>query len=453
MKDVIVALNQLRGVAGNRQLDVLKSYAHLALLKSVLLYTYDPHKKYKIDEGKLNKFIVAPSSGFDLCIRRPLTEEIWYLFKRKLDELSNKRSAKDVDVQEVANIINSLDTDGALLAKQILFKDLRLGMGIRKIQKVWNQFCLEPQVQLANLYQGVDFNLGYYSRKFDGKRVYFKQGDGYSRANKLCKPAPIKHIARQTAEYADYILDGELIYFDEQGNEDFQKAISLTASDAYDEDCKNLYYVVFDMIPKHLFMNKELYVSFEDEYMLMLDALGASEAVSAFNNYSVLKTKHKNILLARQDKTNEKLEELRQEHNWEGLMYRNGEESYEYKRTSNLLKIKRMNDAEFDIVEMSLGTGRHSGRLGTLVVALETGDLVGVGSGFKDEQRNEFWVNRELICSPEFKSTFKAKVQFFERTYDSSGSPSLRFPVFKAFRSNTTNSEYTSIESLKGELQ
>ena len=39
----------------------------------------------------------------------------------------------------------------------VLFKDLRLNMNIKKFQKVWPNFCVEPQVQLAQKFEGVKY--------------------------------------------------------------------------------------------------------------------------------------------------------------------------------------------------------------------------------------------------------------------------------------------------------
>jgi DNA ligase-1 len=253
----------------------------------------------------------------------------------------------------------------------------------------------------------------------------------YSRTNKACSTAPIKHILSQfNDEIKDkVVLDGECLYFDKDGNEDFQKGISLTSRDERLSECENICYVIFDVLLKEKFMvNEDSGIKFEDEYRFMLDNFADFSKESPC--YSLIPTIWDNIYIARQDKDIEKLSKLSKENNWEGLMYRNGDVSYEYKRTNNLLKIKKMEDAEFNIVGFEIGSGKYSNTLGSIVIELETGEKVGVGSGFTEEARDNIWEHRNKIMN----NNLRLKTQFFERTTDKHGNNSLRFPVALCFR-------------------
>lgn len=123
-------------------------------------------------------------------------------------------------------------------------------------------------------------------------------------------------------------------------------------------------------------------------------------------------------------------------------MYRNAIATYEFKRTKNLLKIKAMKDAEFQIAGLMEGTGRNNSRLGALLVKYKDG-FVGVGSGFSDFDRDLIWENRELFLSSRFSVAFDVKVQYFEESKDADGNPSLRFPVFLCFRHKDSKEEMT----------
>ena len=429
MKNTIHILEKLRSLSGNEQLNFLNSSKN-DILKKVLLYTYDTHKLYKIDEGKYNKAIVPNNlltgKVKDITVRQ--MEEFYGL----LDGLSKKRSAKDSDVFLIKSFISTFDKDIKEFLCGILFKDLRLGMNIKKFQKVWGDFCVTPEVQLAEQYNGQDFNVTYHSRKFDGKRAFIMDGVAYSRSNKPCKILPIQHIVNVLSEFNDYVFDGEILYFDSKFREDFQKVISLTSSDERLEGCDNLYYVIFDMIPKDLFKSKDVFISFEDEYELINSTLKTTDNSI---NYSVLNTCLPNILVARQDTTKDKLLELCSLHRWEGLMLRNGEASYEYKRTKNLLKLKQMQDTECTLLDMIAGTGRNSDRLGAFVVDYK-GYQVKVGSGFSDEQREMYWRDKDKYIGK------AVKVQYFGETKNQHNELSLRFPVFLAFRNTETDDEY-----------
>ena len=134
------------------------------------------------------------------------------------------------------------------------------------------------QVQLAKPYDHkyiTKFNgLGYYSRKFDGKRMYYLDDIAYSRDNKICRPAPIAHITAQISacrELRDFVTDGEVLYFNEDYSENFKKAISLTSRIERSPECERLYYVIFDIIHDDFFrVEEDSEKPFSEEYAMLL---------------------------------------------------------------------------------------------------------------------------------------------------------------------------------------
>jgi DNA ligase 1 len=73
----------------------------------------------------------------------------------------------------------------------------------------------------------------------------------------------------------------------------------------------------------------------------------------------------------------------------EGLMLRQSGSAYEAGRSKTLLKVKRFRDAEAIVIGHEPGTGRHSGRMGALLVEMANGVQFAVGTGFTDAQREE----------------------------------------------------------------
>lgn len=445
MQKIIEIINELRKYSGNAQLEYLQDNKS-DLLKEVLDYTYNPHKMYKIAESKLALAVIKKG-----LIKRKLnpnfTEEDWHKFTDMLDELSEKRAGDENDARKLKYFITGFSNiDVQQFLSQVLAKDLRLNLGIKKLQTVWPDFCNEPEVQLAENYKGEIFENGLYSRKFDGKRMYIMDGVAYSRSNKPCKVAPIQHILDQIPFYMrTTVLDGEILYFDNEGNEDFQKGISLTASDERTLDCNNLYYVIFDAMESDKFKDKKWELPFFAEYKMICELLEARDS-SRFG-LSVLDTKCSNILIARQDNKIDRLKYFCDLYNWEGLMYRDGNMPYQFKRTRSLLKIKSMLDGEFKLTGLQEGTGKNEGKLGALNIEFK-GNIVGVGSGFKDEDREILWNNSKIFLSKKFIEDFSVKVQYFEETTDADGKLSLRFPVFLCFRHNNTQEEFMPSQAL-----
>jgi len=60
---------------------------------------------------------------------------------------------------------------------------------------------------------------------------------------------------------------------------------------------------------------------------------------------------------------------------------------YEFGRSETLLKVKRFLDAEARVIGYQPGKGKHSGKLGALMVELEDGTKFSLGTGFTDQQR------------------------------------------------------------------
>ena len=111
-------------------------------MREVLEYTLDTGKKYKITEKKYDK-ATLPLFNINLIsldMNQPLTLDLWQKLTAELDYLASVKSAKDEDVQRIKNIIEPCAEREFL--KMVLFKDLRLGMDRKKVQKVYPDFCV-----------------------------------------------------------------------------------------------------------------------------------------------------------------------------------------------------------------------------------------------------------------------------------------------------------------------
>ena len=120
----------------------------------------------------------------------------------------------------------------------------------------------------------------------------------------------------------------------------------------------------------------------------------------------------------------------------EGIMINICDALYEFKRTNSLLKVKKMQTMDLEIIGFEEGTGRLVGTLGAILVRYKDGNVVKVGSGFSDEIRALIWTE---------PSDFLGKIveiQYFEETTNADGGKSLRFPIFKDFRPDKTEADY-----------
>lgn len=71
----------------------------------------------------------------------------------------------------------------------------------------------------------------------------------------------------------------------------------------------------------------------------------------------------------------------------EGVMLRKITSRYQAGRSSDLLKLKKHQDAEARVVGYKVGKGKYQGLMGALLVQLDSGLQFYIGSGFSDRQR------------------------------------------------------------------
>ena len=117
---------------------------------------------------------------------------------------------------------------------------------------------------------------------------------------------------------------------------------------------------------------------------------------------------------------------------YEGIMIKDLNAPYECKRSVAWLKLKPFIEVSLTVVETEEGTGKNVGKMGALVCeGIDDGKTirVNVGSGFTDEQRDEFWSCRV--------DGHVVEVRADAVTQNQDGTYSLRFPRFKGFRGFT----------------
>ncbi len=116
---------------------------------------------------------------------------------------------------------------------------------------------------------------------------------------------------------------------------------------------------------------------------------------------------------------------------YEGIMIKDIAAPYECKRSVAWLKLKPFIEVSLNIVDIEVGTGKNSGRLGALVCEGEDDGRrirVNVGSGYSDELRTDLWASKSSIVGQ------VVEVRADAVTQNQDGSYSLRFPRFLRFR-------------------
>lgn len=112
---------------------------------------------------------------------------------------------------------------------------------------------------------------------------------------------------------------------------------------------------------------------------------------------------------------------------YEGAMVKDPMGLYRFRKHKDWIKIKPAEDLDLRVESLVQGEGKYFGMLGAAIVTYK-GKRVRVGSGFSDEQRQQFW------ASPNSIKGKIIEVQFHEETPDGS----LRHPRFVKIREDKT---------------
>ncbi len=355
-----------------------------------------------------------------------------------MNHLKTHNTGKEEDVALCKLCMESYP-DYAEFLSAIFTKRLKLGVNIKLIQKAYGKdFIHVHEVQLGSgrdklrLKPNEEF---FITRKLNGVRCTYVNGKLISRQGTVFKG--LDHIISVLNEVEAYIgggawtFDGELINNNDgtlSDNDNFRLGTGIINSDSADKS--NIKLTLFDILPTKEFLEGESKAKYKERREMLT---GISYWLGQKDYTSVEVTP----LLYHGTDPN-KIDEwlaYADSHDYEGCMV-NKNAPYQCKRTTNLIKIKSFKHSDLRIINCIEGDGKYKGVLGAFVVDYK-GNTVHVGSGFSDQQRVDYWEDREnligKICQVKYKETSKDK---------NTGLESFQFPVFEMLRSEKDEVSY-----------
>jgi DNA ligase-1 len=219
-----------------------------------------------------------------------------------------------------------------------------------------------PPVLLAESWDNTtDLTDWWMSEKLDGVRAYW---DGQQF---LSRQGNIYHAPDWFVEGLPAVpLDGEL-WIDRKK---FQRTVSIVRRQDKSDLWNEVRFLIFDA--------PAATGGFEDRLAFLKDALAKGTAKFA-SQHAHERCKSLEALRA-------ELARIEALHG-EGLMLRQPGSKYVAGRSSSLLKVKTFHDAEAVVIGHQAGAGRHTGRMGALLVRLPNGTDFAIGTGFSDRER------------------------------------------------------------------
>ncbi|GLS89845.1 ATP-dependent DNA ligase [Psychromonas marina] len=220
-----------------------------------------------------------------------------------------------------------------------------------------------PPIQLASKFHD-DINIEHYwvSEKLDGVRGYW---DGKQLISKQGNPFAAPPWF--TKDFPEQPLDGELWI----SRSAFEEVSGITRTQQGGSNAwKKVSFMIFDLpsstekFTQRVIKMQKLVADTPSPYLKMIPQ-------QKIATHQALQKKLDEVIAG----------------GGEGLMLHHINAYYQVKRSLDLMKLKRYDDAEAVVLEHLAGKGKHYGRMGALVVKTTEGIVFKIGTGFSNAER------------------------------------------------------------------
>jgi DNA ligase-1 len=412
------------------------------VIKQIFEDTYGKQKYY------IKKFDKPDFSG-NLTL-----DKDYHYFRDTLVNLSERKVTGQPAYLLLYSTVADFDVESQEILCRIIDRNLKIGVSLDNFLDVVGGKEEKYEVALAESLskaKGVDPTDGTYliSQKLDGVRcncfitreeyngeiqtsIKFKSRQGKDLLT-LDRMKVDVNIFTQSLGCGEFVLDGEVCIVDENGKENFHGLMKeITRKDHTIERPK---YKVFDILTVDEFWGRTESPIFSKRYETLCNL------IRSYNDHIDKRLKemasaHSYIdLVIQQRVTSQEILDgwiaTAKDNGWEGCMLRK-DAPYKRGRSKDLLKIKDMQDAEYEVIGIEFGTatynegGHKEFKVVSALKIVHKGNVVSVGSGLSKEQRLRWYEHPEEILGE------TVTIQYFEETKDSKTEAySLRFPVLK----------------------
>lgn len=443
----------------NYKISVLEKYKDDEDIKYYLDFVYNPYIITGLSEKKASK-----KFDFKLNPYSHLPEDKRTV-KQFLDNIKINNTGRDEDIIDYQFYhFTNITKECKELFFNIITKNLQLGIDVKTINKIIPNLIPTFNVMLAEKYfdkpdfvEGKEFAL---TTKIDGGRIVAikKNGDVkfYTRSGQLYEGLVDLEEEMKLYMPDNIMLDGEItllsdyeVLYDPKYNEpcigrkltskeQYKETMKITRKDGEKHGVKML---VFDGMTADEFERQECNMPYHERRCMLKSLFDCAfrdecdKLLFTYHNFEYFNLLP--ILYVGKDTSEiNKWLNYNIEHGEEGIMINLLDAPYEFKRTKNLLKVKKFNSCDLRVLELEGGTNKNSDKLGAFICEYKSGNKVKVGSGISEEQRIEVWNNQDKYIGSIIE------VSYFEETKNQNGGVSLRFPTFKDFRPDKSEPNY-----------
>jgi DNA ligase-1 len=368
-------------------------------------------------------------------------ENPWPRFWGLLEALRTRSTSGHAAKSLIQTISEEFDSDEwNLICAPVIRKDLRCGISEKTLNKVLGKTQYRIPVfscQLAQDSTDRPAKMKGIKRlevKLDGVRVlavvngtnvtlFSRNGKEFENFPQIANAIEDvrKHFQFGSGTGGRFVLDGEIV------GESFQKLMKQ-AHRKSDANTHGMVYHIFDVMPLDEFMEGHCNANQARRLEWLeptRDRLMATDCLRIMQGIEVdLDTAEGHDVMNRyaQDAVKD---------GFEGIMIKDLSAPYECKRSSFWMKWKPTITVDLTIVGFEEGTGRNADRLGAIIyegIDNERNIRVNVGTGYSDNDRDEYWAARDQLLG------IIGEIEADAVTQNQDGSYSLRFPRHKRFR-------------------
>ncbi len=404
-------LSEIKSVAGsNAKKEILERHSDNETLKLALKYSLDQFTPFNV--VKIPKTV---SRNVDISLS---DSQIWQQFFNSSRMCAERVVTGNAAIAMIQITFSSCHADDEMWMRKILKKHLAIGASTKTVNKVFPGLVPTFEVSLAQKFDQKRLHAQDYiavEPKLDGIRCFAVVRDGvaqlFARSGKLITNFD-STIGKQLLLLGDGCYDGELM------GQDFT-SLMRQAYRKENVDTSETSLQLFDYLPLKEWTSGVTKMSCNDRKEALLDKMTLADIdfniVSPVErshippDYSEIKDLHDNYVAQ----------------GYEGAMIKDLNAPYRFGRGYEVMKLKVFHDVDLKIKSLEEGTGKHTGKLGSVTVVFN-GVEVRVGSGFSDSNREEIW------RAPDSFVGRVIEVRYQEVTPDGS----LRFPVFVCFRND-----------------
>lgn len=362
----------------NDKIAKLTHYKNTPLLKEVIFKALDTFTQYYI-----RKIPSISTNTSQITLEHALSE---------LDKLSTRQLTGHAAQRHLQYLLELLSEKDAYVLSLIIMKDLRCGLGIKTVNKVYPNLVSVYPCMLAETWNEKNKSYvtypGYLQLKADGIRLnivvknqkvfYFsRSGKAYDFLGhhdedilEFCKSHALDNI----------VFDGEGLCVNPENGDTLPREIGngiiskankgkISLAEVY-----KIRFVLWDIIDLNDFNNGIGTKTYTDRFNL-LNCLNLPSFMTVIETHIVDSDLQVSELYAKYVSMGQ-----------EGAMYKNPNAVWENKRTVSILKLKESLECELKIIGYKEGTGKYLGMIGSLDCISADGVSVNI-SGFTDEFR------------------------------------------------------------------